>query len=80
MHPLHSRLANYITDSRNLVCVKDNNRRQKLLLEGKTSIVAHLSKLLKTQHFPLSFAVDLTLFTVSSNFSSLNLLHTDAVP
>jgi hypothetical protein len=67
-------------DSRNLLRVKDSNRRQKLLLKGKMSIVACLSKLPKTQHYPLTFAVDLTLFTVSSDFSLLNLLCTDAVP
>jgi hypothetical protein len=45
--------------------VKDNVRRQKLLFQGKMAVVAGLSKLPKTQHDPLSFTVDVTLFTVS---------------
>jgi len=56
--------VNYISDSRNLLRVKDNIKRQKLLYQGKMAVVAGLSKLPKTQHDPLSFTVDVTLFTV----------------
>jgi hypothetical protein len=49
--------------------VKDNIKRQKLLYQGKMAVVAGLSKLPKTQHDPLSFTVDVTLFTVSSSVS-----------
>ncbi|XP_021921286.1 nuclear RNA export factor 1-like [Zootermopsis nevadensis] len=58
-----SKLVNYITDSRNLLRVKDNGRRQKLLYQGKLAIIACLSKLPKTHHYPHTFVVDLTLFT-----------------
>jgi len=56
---------NYISDSRNLLRVKDSTKRQKLLYQGKMAVVTGLSKLPKTQHDPLSFTVDVTLFTVS---------------
>jgi hypothetical protein len=69
---LHSRLGDYITDSRNLLRVKDGTRRQRLLYQGKMAIVACLSKLPKTQHDPLSFSVDLTLFTVSLGHNVLD--------
>ncbi|GFG38323.1 hypothetical protein Cfor_01734 [Coptotermes formosanus] len=57
------KLVNYISDSRNLLRVKDNIKRQKLLYQGKMAVVACLSKLPRTQHDPLSFTVDVTLFT-----------------
>lgn len=57
------KLVNYISDSRNLLRVKDNVRRQKLLYQGKMAVVTGLSKLPKTQHDALSFTVDVTLFT-----------------
>jgi hypothetical protein len=61
--------VNYISDSRNLLRVKDNVKRQKLLYQGKMAVVTGLSKLPKTQHDPLSFTVDVTLFTVSLSVS-----------
>jgi nuclear RNA export factor len=57
------KLMNYISDSRNLLRVKDSVRRQKLLYQGKMAVVTGLSKLPKTQHDPHSFTVDVTLFT-----------------
>jgi hypothetical protein len=60
---------NYISDSRNLLRVRDNIKRQKLLYQGKMAIVACLSKLPKTRHDPHSFTVDVALFTVSSSIS-----------
>ncbi|XP_069679720.1 nuclear RNA export factor 1 [Periplaneta americana] len=59
----NSKLANYISDSRNLLRVKDNIRRQRLLYQGKMSVITCLTKLPKTQHDPLSFAVDLSVCT-----------------
>jgi hypothetical protein len=61
----HSRLVNPMTESQNLFCGKDGTRVQRLLCQGKTAIVACLSKLPKTRHDPHSFGVDVTLFTVS---------------
>lgn len=57
------KLVDCITDSLKLLCLKDDTRRQRLLYQGKMTIVMCLSKLPKTQHDTRSFAVDLTLFT-----------------
>nr|CAD7260445.1 unnamed protein product [Timema shepardi] len=59
----HSRLINYISESRNLVRINDFTRRQKLLHVGKQNIISCLSQFPKTQHDPMSFQVDLVLFT-----------------
>nr|CAD7423253.1 unnamed protein product [Timema monikensis] len=58
-----SRLINYISESRNLVRINDFTRRQKLLHVGKQNIISCLSQFPKTQHDPMSFQVDLVLFT-----------------
>nr|CAD7400004.1 unnamed protein product [Timema poppensis] len=60
----HSRLINYISESRNLVRINDFTRRQKLLHVGKQNIISCLSQFPKTQHDPMSFQVDLVLFTI----------------
>ncbi|PSN57824.1 Nuclear RNA export factor 1 [Blattella germanica] len=57
------KLATYMADSRNLIRIKDSTRRQRTLYNGKLKIVAYLSSLPKTQHDPLSFTVDLSIFT-----------------
>ncbi|XP_071441376.1 nuclear RNA export factor 1-like [Hetaerina americana] len=57
------RLNDYLVESRNLLKVPDYARRQKLLRKGKLAIVTFLSQLPQTQHDPLSFAIDLPIFT-----------------
>jgi hypothetical protein len=68
---LYCRLVNYMRESRNLLRVQDSARRRRFLYRGPVSIVACLSRLPKTQHDLPSFAVDLTLFTVSLGYSLL---------
>ncbi|XP_063228804.1 nuclear RNA export factor 1-like [Bacillus rossius redtenbacheri] len=55
------RLMPYITESRNLLRVSDDGRRQKCLHVGRAGIIAFLGSLPRTQHDPVSFTVDLTV-------------------
>lgn len=59
-----SRLVNYLPHSRNLMRVRDD-KRMTLLKCGRLPVVSFLSELPKSEHDPQSFAIDLTLFTVS---------------
>lgn len=59
------RLTTYINVSRNLKRVTDTEGRCRLLKRGRLQVVTFLSELPLTKHDPMSFAVDLTLFTVS---------------
>lgn len=66
----HLRLDNYAGHSRNIMRVKGSEDRVKHLHCGRLPVVAFLSQLPDTQHDPLSFAVDLTLFTVTINVTT----------
>uniref|UniRef100_T1JGC8 NTF2 domain-containing protein n=1 Tax=Strigamia maritima TaxID=126957 RepID=T1JGC8_STRMM len=55
----------YIHESRNLLIVKPLSRRQKLLRQGKISIISYLCQLPKTQHDPMSFSIDVPHFSNS---------------
>lgn len=55
----------YNTDNRNLVRVKDSERRYKLLKQGSVAIVDFLKDMPESKHDMHSFTVDLVLFTVS---------------
>jgi len=57
--------------------MKDSTTRQKLLYQGKMAIIACLCKLPRTQHDPLSFVVDVTVFTVSLSLSYIQMLLPD---
>ncbi|XP_067011761.2 nuclear RNA export factor 1 [Anabrus simplex] len=57
-----SRLNAYLPDSRNIMRIKDAQRRLKLLHQGKLTIVSALSQFPKTKHDLASFAVDLPIF------------------
>lgn len=59
------RLTKYLPHSRNLTRVKDPEKRSQLLKCGRLPVVSFLSELPKTEHDPQSFAVDLSLYTVS---------------
>ncbi|XP_075232408.1 nuclear RNA export factor 1-like isoform X2 [Lycorma delicatula] len=56
-------LTSYLPDSRNLLLVSSLDKRQRLLRQGRSSVISFLTSLIKTQHDPSSFAVDLLLFT-----------------
>lgn len=69
-HPTAAqRLHAYYNFNRNLCRVKDSEGRFKSLRRGRLQVVTLLSELPLTKHDPMSFAVDLTLFTVSHDFS-----------
>ncbi len=59
------RLTTYINVSRNLFKIREPDYRVRNLKKGRLQVVAFLQDLPLTKHDPLSFAVDLTLFTVS---------------
>lgn len=61
----------YNTDNRNLIKVKDGDRRFKLLKQGSAAILTFLKEMPETKHDMHSFTVDLVLFTVSSIFLCL---------
>lgn len=54
----------YNTDNRNLLRVRDAERRMKLLKQGNAAIVEFLKDVPETKHDMHSFTVDLVLFTV----------------
>lgn len=64
----HFRLTKYLPHSRNLMRVRDPEKRMSLLKCGRLPVVSFLSELPQTEHDPQSFAVDLTLFTVNVFF------------
>lgn len=64
------RLTKYLPHSRNLLRVKDSDKRVSLLKCGRLPVVSFLSELPQSEHDPQSFAVDLSLFTVSEPFDS----------
>jgi hypothetical protein len=43
-----SEFVKHVTDSQNLLCMKDDSRGQKSLYQGKMDIIIYLSKLPKT--------------------------------
>lgn len=55
----------YNTDNRNIMKVKDTDRRLKLLKQGSVEIISFLKDMPETKHDMHSFTVDLVLFTVS---------------
>lgn len=59
------RLGAYISGSRNIKHKTDLDSRCRFLKQGRLQVVSHLSSLPPTKHDLTSFAVDLTLFTVS---------------
>lgn len=59
------RLSNYFNIGRNLLRLRDREIKNKALKQGRLPVVTFLSELPETQHDPQSFAVDLTVFTVS---------------
>lgn len=61
------RLTSYLPQSRNSLRVRDIETRCRLLKNGRLQVVSFLTELPETQHDPQSFAVDLTLFTVSTS-------------
>lgn len=58
------RLNQYITSSRNLMRLSDRESRKRNLKVGRLQVVSFLNDLPKTQHDPMSFTVDLTIYTV----------------
>ncbi|XP_039294378.1 nuclear RNA export factor 1 [Nilaparvata lugens] len=56
-------MGSYLSDNRNLFLIGNNDTRLKLLKTGPANIVSFLSSIVKTQHDPASFCVDLTLYT-----------------
>lgn len=62
------RLTNYFNISRNLTRIRENDLKIKHLKYGRLPVVSFLTELPATQHDPQSFAVDLTLFTVSGRY------------
>lgn len=62
---MHFRLTKFLPYNRNLKYVKDPEKRKNLLKIGRLPVVSYLSELPKTEHDSQSFAVDLSLFTVS---------------
>lgn len=57
----------YNTDNRNLMKVRDSERRFKLLKQGSAAIIGFLKEMPESKHDMHSFTVDLVLFTVRSN-------------
>lgn len=72
IHCLSFRLVKFLPHSRNLMRVRDD-RRTTLLKCGRLPVVSFLSELPKSEHDPQSFAIDLTLFTVSHLYSLFSL-------
>lgn len=58
----------YNTDNRNVMKVKDADRRFKLLKQGSVEITDFLKVMPESKHDMHSFTVDLVLFTVSTIF------------
>lgn len=69
-----SRLIKYLPYNRNLNRIRDLDLKMQLLKVGRLSVVSFLSELPKTEHDLQSFAVDLTLFTVSYWLQRTNIL------
>ncbi|XP_035211854.1 nuclear RNA export factor 1-like isoform X2 [Stegodyphus dumicola] len=65
-------LGSYISESRNLLRVTNNNERFKLLKQGKLNIVSTLSELPQTMHDPTSFSVD--IFHISPGLMSFSVV------
>lgn len=64
-------MSNYFNLGRNLLRIRDREIKSKTLKQGRLPVVTFLSELPETQHDPQSFAVDMTVFTVSGEgFSS----------
>lgn len=61
----------YNTDNRNLLKVKDTDRRFKLLKQGSVEIINFLKEMPESKHDMNSFTVDLVFFTVSCVFVML---------
>lgn len=59
------RLTKYLPYNRNLLRLRESDRKIQLLKCGRLPVVSFLSEMPQTEHDPRSFAVDLTLFTVS---------------
>lgn len=55
----------YSTDNRNILKVKDTERRFKLLKKGSVEIVNFIKEMPESKHDMHSFTVDLVLYTVS---------------
>lgn len=52
--------------------IRDREIKMKALKQGRLPVVTFLSELPETQHDPQSFAVDLTVFTVSCSGSAFS--------
>ena len=63
------RLNSYTMHSRNLLRSQDRDGRRRHLKTGRLQVVSFLNDLPKTQHDPLSFTVDLTIFTVNKTIT-----------
>ncbi|XP_043498429.1 nuclear RNA export factor 1-like [Polistes fuscatus] len=58
-----NKLNSYVGENRNLFRVNDANRRQKLLKQGKLTIVSFISQMPQTKHFLNTFTMDVSLVT-----------------
>ncbi|GLH15429.1 Nuclear RNA export factor 1 [Gryllus bimaculatus] len=66
------KLNQYMPDNRNLMRVRDANRRMKLLINGKENIISKLKELPLTKHDLASFTVDLPIFNPQLMFLNIS--------
>ncbi|XP_077293168.1 nuclear RNA export factor small bristles isoform X2 [Arctopsyche grandis] len=68
----NNKLNSYTMHSRNLLRTQDRDVRNRHLKIGRLQVVSFLNDLPKTQHDPLSFTVDLTVFTPTMLMLTIN--------
>ncbi|EZA55621.1 Nuclear RNA export factor, partial [Ooceraea biroi] len=68
-HP--NKLNGYLMENRNLFRMNDTVRRQKLLKQGRLSVVSFISELPRTRHFLNTFTMDITLATQTMMFVTI---------
>ncbi|XP_076279140.1 nuclear RNA export factor 1 [Lasioglossum baleicum] len=58
-----NKLSGYLMENRNLYRVNDTNKRQKLLKQGRLSVVSFISTMPQTMHYINTFTMDISLVT-----------------
>lgn len=59
------RLSAYLSENRNLFRVNNNNKRQKLLKQGRLPVLSFIIELPRTKHHLNTFTMDISVITVS---------------
>ncbi|XP_036149391.1 nuclear RNA export factor 1 isoform X2 [Monomorium pharaonis] len=67
----NNKLNGYLLENRNLFRINDNNRRQKLLKQGRLPVVSFVSELPRTRHLLNTFTMDISLAAQTMMFITI---------